>query len=85
MMTDVNPYTGIRADRPMISYDATCPAAVRLVDTKDGHVIAAVEASGHAELKLESTDDATEPQVKASQDAATRVAKKLASALKGKR
>ncbi len=54
---------------------------MKLADAEDGHVLAAVEVSGHAKFRGDTEAGETPAEEEAARDAATRAVKKLRSQL----
>jgi hypothetical protein len=73
---------GYQYDKVFISFDATCPASLKLVDAGDGRMLANVEVTGRAKYQGDDAETGRTPaEEEAAQDAATRAVKKLRNAL----
>jgi hypothetical protein len=80
MTPDTTP-DGYRTTRVTYSYDATCPATMKMADAEDGHVLATVEVSGRAKFTGDAESGETPAEEEAARDAAVRAVKKLRSEL----
>jgi hypothetical protein len=72
---------GYRTMNVTITYDASCPATMKLADAEDGHVLATIEVTGSASYTGDTESGETPAEEAAARDAAARAVKKLRSHL----
>jgi hypothetical protein len=72
---------GYRVTRVTVTYDASCPATLKLADSEDGHVLTTIDVKGTASYTGDSETGETPAEEEAARDAATRAVKKLRSHL----
>jgi len=63
------------------SYDATCPATLKLADAEDGKVLSSFDVTGRAKFTGDTESGETPAEEEAARDAGTRAVKKLRSEL----
>jgi hypothetical protein len=72
---------GYRSETVTYTYEAECPVTLRLIDAEDGHQITSLDARGRASFNGDDESGGTPAEEDAARDAATRIAKKLKSAV----